>query len=98
MRACPPLLRTPISSTSMSPTRPKHAGRDLSLEAELKFRLDGAADQARLRSRLRELEAESEGAYDEENIRFEVPAKTKVSLRLRILDGGQKGIITTKGP
>jgi len=74
----------------MSPTRQKHAGRDLSLEAELKFRLDGAADQARLRSRLRELEAESEGAYDEENIRFEVPAKTKVSLRLRIL--------ATKGP
>ena len=82
----------------MSPTRQKHAGRDLSLEAELKFRLDGAADQARLRSRLRELEAESEGAYDEENIRFQVPAKTRVSLRLRILDAGQGGIITTKGP
>jgi len=82
----------------MSPTRPKHAGRDRSIEAELKFRLNGAAEQARLRSRLRELNAQSEGAYDEENIRFAVPAKSKVSLRLRILDGGQKGIITTKGP
>jgi predicted adenylyl cyclase CyaB len=78
--------------------RPKHAGRDRSLEAELKFRLDGAADHARLRGRLRELRAESEGAYDEENIRFTVPSKSKVSLRLRILDGGKSGIITTKGP
>jgi len=82
----------------MSPTRPKHAGRDRSLEAELKFRLNGAADHARLRGRLRELSANSEGAYDEENIRFAVPAKSKVSLRLRILDGGHNGIITTKGP
>jgi predicted adenylyl cyclase CyaB len=82
----------------MSPTRPKHAGRDRSIEAELKFRLNGAADQARLRSRLRELKAQSEGAYDEENIRFTVPAKSRVSLRLRILDSSPKGIITTKGP
>jgi len=78
--------------------RPKHAGRDRSLEAELKFRLEGAADHARLRGRLREVAAKSEGAYDEENIRFTVPSKSKVSLRLRILDGGKSGIITTKGP
>ena len=82
----------------MATRRLKHAGRDRSLEAELKFRLDGAADHARLRTRLREVRAESEGAYDEENIRFAVPSKSKVSLRLRILDGARSGIITTKGP
>jgi adenylate cyclase, class 2 len=82
----------------MATRRLKHAGRDRSQEAELKFRLAGAAEQARLRSRLRELGAVNEGAYDEENIRFEVPAKSRVSLRLRILDGGKSGILTTKGP
>ena len=40
----------------------------------------------------------SEGAYDEENLRFNLPSKSKVSLRLRILDGGKSGIITTKSP
>jgi predicted adenylyl cyclase CyaB len=82
----------------MAPRTPKHAGRDRSLEAELKFRLGGAADHARLRGRLRELAAQSEGAYDEENFRFLVPSKSRVSLRLRILDGGKAGILTTKGP
>jgi len=82
----------------MATRRPKHAGRDRSQEAELKFRLAGAAEQARLRSRLREIGAINEGAYDEENIRFTVPAKSKVSLRLRILDGRNSGILTTKGP
>ena len=82
----------------MATRRLKHAGRDRSLEAELKFRLDGAADHARLRGRLREIGAKGEGAYDEENIRFTVPSKSRVSLRLRILDGGKAGIITTKGP
>jgi predicted adenylyl cyclase CyaB len=76
----------------------KHAGRDRSLEAELKFRLAGAAEQARLRGRLREIGAASQGAYDEQNIRFTVPRKSKVSLRLRILDSSTSGIITTKGP
>jgi predicted adenylyl cyclase CyaB len=76
----------------------KHAGRDRSLEAELKFRLAGAAEQARLRGRLREVGAASQGAYDEQNIRFTVPRKSKVSLRLRILDSSTSGIITTKGP
>jgi predicted adenylyl cyclase CyaB len=82
----------------MAPRLPKHAGRDRSLEAELKFRLGGAADHARLRGRLRELAAKSQGAYDEENFRFLVPSKSRVSLRLRILDGGTSGILTTKGP
>jgi predicted adenylyl cyclase CyaB len=82
----------------MATRRPKHAGRDRSQEAELKFRLAGAAEQARLRSRLREIGAVNEGAYDEENYRFEVPAKSRVSLRLRVLDRGRTGILTTKGP
>ncbi|HVD01196.1 MAG TPA: class IV adenylate cyclase [Candidatus Dormibacteraeota bacterium] len=82
----------------MATRRPKHAGRDRSQEAELKFRLAGAAEQARLRRRLREIGAVNEGSYDEENFRFAVPAKSRVSLRLRILDGGKSGIITSKGP
>ncbi len=82
----------------MPTRRPKQQLRDRSLEAELKFRLGGAADHARLRARLRELKAESQGAYDEENIRFVVPAKSRVSLRLRVIDGSRGGILTTKGP
>ena len=91
-------MASPAKVATVATRRPKHAGRDRSLEAELKFRLDGAADHARLRGRLRELRAQSEGAYDEQNIRFTVPSKSKVSLRLRILDAGKSGIITTKGP
>lgn len=82
----------------MPSRRPKQHLRDRSLEAELKFRLGGAADHARLRARLRELHAVSEGAYDEENIRFVVPPKCRVSLRLRVIDGSRGGILTTKGP
>lgn len=78
--------------------RATHERRDRSIESELKFQLSGPTDHARLRARLRELGAESEGAYDEENLRFERPAKQRVSLRLRILDGGPTGIITAKGP
>ena len=91
-------MASSIKLASVATRRAKHAGRDRSLEAELKFRLEGAADHARLRARLRELAAPSEGAYDEQNIRFTVPSKSRVSLRLRILDGGKTGIITTKGP
>jgi predicted adenylyl cyclase CyaB len=78
--------------------RARHERRDRSIESELKFQLSGPTDHARLRSRLRELGAESEGAYDEENLRFERTAKQRVSLRLRILDGGPQGILTAKGP
>jgi predicted adenylyl cyclase CyaB len=91
-------VASPAKLASVATRRPKHAGRDRSLEAELKFRLDGAAEQARLRGRLREVGAATAGAYDEQNIRFTVPRKSRVSLRLRILDGGKGGIITTKGP
>lgn len=78
--------------------RALHERRDRSIESELKFQLSGPSDHARLRARLREIGARHEGAYDEENLRFERPAKQRVSLRLRILDGGPRGILTAKGP
>jgi adenylate cyclase class 2 len=82
----------------MPSRRPKQHVRDRSLEAELKFRLTGSADHARLRARLRQLGAQTQGAYDEENIRLVVPPKSRVSLRLRVIDGSSGGILTTKGP
>ena len=81
---------------------PKHhrLPRDRSIESELKFRLTGARDHARLRSALRKLGARRDGTYDEENFRFQGPGKTtrRVTLRLRVLDGGPKGVLTAKGP
>ena len=81
---------------------PKHhrLPRDRSIESELKFRLIGARDHARMRSALRKLGARREGVYDEENFRFQGPGKTtrRVTLRLRVLDGGPKGVLTAKGP
>ena len=74
--------------------------RDRSIEAELKFRLDGAGDHARLRAALRRLDAKLEGSYDEENFRFEGRGKItrRNTLRLRVLDGGPRGVLTAKGP
>src|SRR5207302_9711681 len=69
-----------------------------SQEAGLKFRLAGAGQQARLRARLRELGAERVGAYDEENVRYRRVRGQPVTLRLRILDGGARAILTVKGP
>lgn len=78
-------------------TKPAH--RDRTLESELKFKLAGPADHARLRRRLEELGAQPAGTYDEENIRFFQPTKrAPVSLRLRVLDGRKGGILTVKGP
>lgn len=74
------------------------AGRRHSQEAELKFRLRGSAEQARLRDRLRRLEARALGAYDEENVRYRPVRKQAVTLRLRVIDGGPEGVITVKGP
>ena len=80
-----------------SKTKPQH--RDRTLESELKFKLAGPADHARLRRRLEELQAKPAGTYDEENVRFFQPGKRRpVSLRLRVLDGGRGGILTVKGP
>lgn len=80
-------------------TKAKPIHRDRSLESELKFKLAGPADHARLRRRLQELGAKAAGTYDEENVRFFTPGKRRpVSLRLRILDGRRDGILTVKGP
>jgi predicted adenylyl cyclase CyaB len=74
--------------------------RDRSVEAELKFRLGGPGDHTRLRSALRKLGATLEGSYKEENFRFEGRGKVtrRNTLRLRVLDGGPRGVLTAKGP
>ena len=74
--------------------------RDRSIESELKFRVAGPRVHKRLKSVLRRLGARREGAYDEENFRFQGPAKTtrRTTLRLRVLNGGPKGVLTAKGP
>ncbi len=82
----------------MAGRRSKHPDRDRVTESELKFRLAGASDHARLRTRLRQIGAQLEGTYDEENIRFRHPGhRMPVTLRLRIIDGGPGGVLTTKG-
>lgn len=74
--------------------------KDRSIEAELKFRLQGPGDHARLRAALRKLGGKLEGSYVEENFRFEGRGKTtrRNTLRLRVLDGGPRGVLTSKGP
>lgn len=74
--------------------------RDRSIESELKFRVNGLRVHTRLRSVLRRLGAKREGTYDEENFRFQGPAKTtrRTTLRLRVLNGGPRGVLTAKGP
>jgi predicted adenylyl cyclase CyaB len=80
--------------------RPPHRARDRSLECELKFRVNGPRDHARLRTLLRKRGAKLEGKYDEENYRFDGPGKStrRTTLRLRVLDGGPRGVLTAKGP
>jgi len=77
-----------------------HRPKDRSLECELKFRVAGPDDHERLEQVLRDLGAEFEGMYDEENLRFNGPGKStrQTSLRLRLLDGGPTGVLTAKGP
>lgn len=74
--------------------------RDRATENELKFQVGGPRDHARIADALREQGAKRAGAYDEENFRFEGPAKTtrSVTLRLRVFDGGPKAVLTAKGP
>jgi predicted adenylyl cyclase CyaB len=74
--------------------------RDRSVESELKFRVEGARDHKRVTALLRKLRARREGEYEEENFRFQGPGKTtrRTTLRLRVLDGGPKGVLTAKGP
>jgi len=77
-----------------------HRPRDRSVECELKFRVRGAQDHARLRALLRKRGARLEGKYDEENYRFDGPGKStrNITLRLRVLNGGPRGVLTVKGP
>lgn len=76
----------------------QHVERRHSEEAEIKVRVAGAAEHARLRSRLRELGAERLDVYDEENVRYRPVRHQPVTLRLRIVNQGPNGILTVKGP
>ena len=84
----------------MTKGRPHHRARDRSVECELKFRVAGPRDHARLRTLLRKRGAKLEGKYDEENYRFDGPGKStrNTTLRLRVLNGGPRGVLTAKGP
>ena len=84
----------------MARSRSHHRPRDRSVECELKFRVAGPQDHARVRAALRRRGARLEGKYDEENYRFNGPGKStrRITLRLRVLDGGPRGVLTAKGP
>ncbi len=84
----------------MPPRHHHRQPKDRSIESELKFRLAGASDHMRLRAALRKLGAKLEGSYAEENFRFEGRGKItrRNTLRLRVLDGGPRGVLTAKGP
>ena len=77
--------------------RPK---RDRTIESELKFRLTGERDHAKLRAILRDRGAHLSARYREENYRFNGPGKSTrgTTLRLRVLNGGPHGVLTAKGP
>ena len=83
----------------MAPRRHHRLPRDRSLECELKFRVAGPSDHTRLRAALTKLGYQLEGAYNEQNFRFVGPGKTtrRTTLRLRVLDGGPRGVLTAKG-
>jgi predicted adenylyl cyclase CyaB len=84
----------------VAPRRPHHRPRDRSVECELKFRVAGPRNHARIRAALRKRGAKLEGKYDEENYRFDGPGKStrQTTLRLRVLNGGPRGVLTVKGP
>jgi adenylate cyclase, class 2 len=84
----------------VAPRHPRHRPRDRSVECELKFRVVGPRNHARLRAVLRKRGAKLEGKYDEENYRFDGPGKStrQTTLRLRVLNGGPRGLLTVKGP
>ena len=83
----------------MARSRARHL-KDRSIESELKFRVRGPKAHLKLRSALRKRGARLDGRYQEENIRFDGPGKStrRSTLRLRVLDGGPRGILTAKGP
>ena len=78
-------------------TRPK---RDRTIESELKFRVAGQTDHDKLRRMLKQRGATLVGRYKEENFRFTGPGKStrNTTLRLRVLNGGPRGVLTAKGP
>lgn len=84
----------------MTQRPPRHRARDRSVECELKFRVKGPRDHARLRAVLRKRGARLEGKYAEENYRFDGPGKSTrlTTLRLRVLNEGPRGVLTVKGP
>jgi len=84
----------------MARRRPHHRPRDRSVECELKFKVAGPKEHARIRALLRKRGSKFEGKYDEENFRFTGPGKStrRTTLRLRVLDGGPRGVLTAKGP
>ncbi len=84
----------------MARHRSKRVLRDRSIECELKFRVPGPGDHTRLRAKLRDRGAHLEGRYREENYRFDGPGRStrRTTLRLRVLDGGPRGVLTAKGP
>lgn len=61
--------------------------------------MSGPKEHARLRTLLRKRGARFEGKYDEENYRFDGPGKStrRTTLRLRVLNGGPRGVLTAKG-
>jgi adenylate cyclase class 2 len=84
----------------VAPRRPYQRPRDRSIESELKFRVSGPGEHVRLRQALHKRGAKRQGAYNEENVRFDGPGKStrRTTLRLRVLDGGPRGLLTAKGP
>jgi adenylate cyclase class 2 len=84
----------------MAPRRPHHRPRDRSVECELKFRVKGPLNHTRIRAELRKRGAKLESKYDEENYRFNGPGRStrQTTLRLRVLNGGPRGVLTAKRP
>jgi predicted adenylyl cyclase CyaB len=74
--------------------------RDRTIESELKFRVSGPGDHLKLRSQLVKRGAHLSGRYKEENYRLNGPGKStrNTTLRLRVFDGGPRGVLTAKGP
>jgi predicted adenylyl cyclase CyaB len=81
-------------------TRRLRVRRDRTIESELKFRVAGARDHAKLQAMLRKRGASRVGRYKEDNYRFNGPGKAtrNTTLRLRVLNGGPRGVLTAKGP
>ena len=74
--------------------------RDRTIESELKFRVRGTRDHTKLRDLLRRRGGKLVGRYKEDNYRFNGPGKStrNTTLRLRVLNGGPRGVLTAKGP